>query len=462
MRLLTSSFVVAALLAAAGSAAAQTPQSPRSERPYRGLFGGDTGNAQELLTFSASFGGGYDDDIFAGDSGAGAPSQGNVPSTTFLTASADLGYSLVKSKVSFSANGGSGVGHYPGLNQPSLVHHNGGVSASFQVAHHSRLNVSQSETYQPFYFWGFLPTGVAQVEAIPVFDPGTMTIADAVQAASLGLNQPAIADTVAGSNAEYYLDSSTYLGYSQGLTRNLTFDTSLSYTRSDSKSGTRDFKTQSATAGLSYALAKGLALVFAYSYSDSEYPVAAGQFRSYQGHSINAGVNFNKALSFSRRTTLSFSTGTVAINDSVTTHYDIVGNVQLTHELGRSWSTGVGYYRSVSYVETFVAPVLTDSASGSLDGLISRAMQFQASVGLSRGNVGYGVASEFRSVYASTGLRYALTRNVALSTYYGYYHYDFDSGIVLPLGTPRNSNRQSISFSVEFWHPIIQRNRSKS
>ena len=51
-------------------------QSPRSERPYRGLFAGDTGNAEQLLTFSASFGGGYDDDIFANSGvGAGQPTN---------------------------------------------------------------------------------------------------------------------------------------------------------------------------------------------------------------------------------------------------------------------------------------------------------------------------------------------------------------------------------------------------
>ena len=46
---------------------------PRSERPYRGLFAGDTGNARQLLTLSASFGGGYDDDVFANQAGSSPP-----------------------------------------------------------------------------------------------------------------------------------------------------------------------------------------------------------------------------------------------------------------------------------------------------------------------------------------------------------------------------------------------------
>jgi outer membrane translocation and assembly module TamA len=67
MRILSVLVVVATLVVAAPAGA----QTPRSERPYRGLFAGDTGNAQQLLTLSASLGGGYDDNIFANGSDLG-------------------------------------------------------------------------------------------------------------------------------------------------------------------------------------------------------------------------------------------------------------------------------------------------------------------------------------------------------------------------------------------------------
>src|SRR5436309_2042874 len=58
-----------ALLALALPAFAQQQQRP--ERPYRGLFGGGVGNAEQLLTLSVQFGGGYDGNILAGSAGNG-------------------------------------------------------------------------------------------------------------------------------------------------------------------------------------------------------------------------------------------------------------------------------------------------------------------------------------------------------------------------------------------------------
>jgi hypothetical protein len=465
MRLFTSTLVVAALLAGAGTADAQVAQNPRSERPYRGLFGGDTSKADTLLTFSASFGGGYDDDIFATDQGGGIPSGGvgtAQPSSTFLIGSASLGYSVLKSKMSFQATGGTGIGHYPSLDHPQLVHHYGSVSGSFQVGRHASLTAGQSETYQPLYFWAWLPLSIAPADPTPVFDPASMTINDAVQAASLGVQQPVAADAVAASSADYYLASNTDVAYNQGLTQRLSLNASYAYRRSDSQSGLRDFQAQSATGGLQYSLAKGLGLIFDYTYTDSQYPSATGTNVGYRGSSINAGVNYDKALSFSRRTRLSFQTGTSAVNDGVQTHYNLIGNVYLTREIGRSWTAGAGYNRAVSYLETFRAPVLSDTASASITGLISRNTQFQALVGASRGDVGYGLANGYRSFYATTGVRFAFTRNVGVSVYYGYFKYDFENGVFLPVAMSRKSNRQTISFSVDFWKPLIQHNRSSS
>jgi hypothetical protein len=464
MRILFASIVVSALVASAAPSAAQTPSGPRSERPYRGLFAGDTGNARQLLTLSASFGGGYDDDVFANQAGSSPPPGSSIAgaggSSSYLTGSAQLGYSLSKSGVAFSASGGTGAGHYPGLSEPTTVHHSAGASASFQVARHASVSVSQSEAYQPFYFWQWLPLDVTPSEVTPVFDPGTMTIADAVQATALGVKQPIAGDAVAGQQAEYYLSSDTSVGYTQGLAQHLNLSMGYGYHRSDSKSGTRNFESQSVGGSLGYSLAKGVSLKAGYAYSTTEYPLANGTVDRFVGQSIDGGVDYNKALSFSRRTTLSFQTGMAGVSDGQTIHYGLIGNVQLTHELGRSWSTGVAYSRNVSYTETFRAPVLSDNLSASINGLLSRTVQFQASAGASRGDVGYTSNNGYTSYYASTSTRYAFSRKAGLSVYYAYYRYSFGSGIVLPPGISSFTNRQSFGFSVDTWVPLIQRNRS--
>ncbi len=458
MRMFLASFVSAALVAAAATPAAAQLSAPRPERPYRGLFAGDTGNAQQLLTLSASFGGGYDDDIFANNSTAGTSNNGG--STSFLSGSAGLGYSLSKAKKAFSASVGGGVGHYPGLQEPTITHFNAGVNASMQVGRHSSISFSQTETYQPFYFWSAFPGEIAPVDTTPVFDPGTMTIADAVQATALGIKPLIAADGVVGQEAEYYLDSDTSVGFTQGLSEHLSLTGGYNYRRSDSQSGIRDFESQGGSAHLGYSLGKGLSIGGGFGYSVNDYPRGDGLVDRYESKTIDGGVNYNKALSFSRRTTLTFSTGMSGVSYGGEVHYGLLGNVQLVRELGRTWSTSVGYSRNVSFSETFRAPVLSDNLFGGIGGLLSRQWQFHASAGASRGDVGYGSANGFQSYVVSTGARYAFMRKAGLSVYYAYYRYSFENGIVLPPGISKFTNRQSFGFSVDTWVPLLQRNRS--
>ena len=132
-----------------------------------------------------------------------------------------------------------------------------------------------------------------------------MTIADAVQAASLGVKQPIAADAVVGQQAEYYLSSDTSVGYTQGLSQHLNLSMGYGYQRSDSKSGTRNFESQSVRRSAQLqprarACRSGPATATA----TTEYPLANGTVDRFGGSSIDGGVDYNKALSFSRRTTL--------------------------------------------------------------------------------------------------------------------------------------------------------------
>ena len=54
--------MIAALLCASPVAA---QQQGRPERPYRGIFGGGVGDAEQLLTVNFGVSGGYDDNILA-------------------------------------------------------------------------------------------------------------------------------------------------------------------------------------------------------------------------------------------------------------------------------------------------------------------------------------------------------------------------------------------------------------
>jgi hypothetical protein len=104
--------------------------------------------------------------------------------------------------------------------------------------------------------------------------------------------------------------------------------------------------------------------------------------------------------------------------------------------------------------------VQSDSLFAGISGLFSHKTQFSASVGASRGEIGYSGANNYNSAYASAGLRYGLSRRTGVSVNYTLYRYTFDRAILLPAGVLNHTNRQAIRVSFELWEPLIQRNRS--
>lgn len=100
---LVLSFALGFLVLAAVPAHAQLP---RPERPYRGLFGGGTGNWEQSLVANASIGGGWDDNLVA-DARGDRPARPNDLNTSARGGlgqfSGALAYSLSRSRLSVSA-----------------------------------------------------------------------------------------------------------------------------------------------------------------------------------------------------------------------------------------------------------------------------------------------------------------------------------------------------------------------
>ena len=117
-------------------------------------------------------------------------------------------------------------------------------------------------------------------------------------------------------------------------------------------------------------------------------------------HNLNIGVDYRKPLSRSRRTFLRFRTGSViaeeletgaVIGEQVETgagigdpvegrRFEATGSASLVHQIGRTWSAQAQYRREVGYLEGFARPVLSDSANGTLGGLLTRRTDFYVNV----------------------------------------------------------------------------------
>ena len=107
-------------------------------------------------------------------------------------------------------------------------------------------------------------------------------------------------------------------------------------------------------------------------------------------HNIDVGIDYNRPLSFSRRATLAFGTGSTAVQDYTGTHYHLTGNANLNYELNRTWNASLGYTRDAQFLENVRQSVFADSLLASLHGLFTRRFEFYRDGECLPGNGGHG------------------------------------------------------------------------
>ena len=172
------------------------------------------------------------------------------------------------------------------------------------------------------------------------------------------------------------------------------------------------------------------------------------------------GIDYNRTLAFSRRTTLSFSTGTSAFVRERRTVYRLVGWAGLNHELGRTWTAAVAYNRNVALIDTYVddidEPYAYDALSTGLEGLITRRLQFTAVAQASQGRQGFSSDRDYDTYSATVGLNCAVSRYVAVGATYFYYKYDFGDN-PLPPGLLSRAERQGVRVQLTLWAPLFYR-----
>jgi hypothetical protein len=431
MRVLPSLIVVVSVLAAVPAADAQW----RSQRPYRGLFAGGVDDAEHLLTASGSVGTGWDSNLvadalnraFSGPSDVTRQFRGGVS-----TGSAALSYSLNKTAVSFGATAGTTLRYYPSLSNHFIRREYASVGASAILG--AGFSAQGSAIYQPYNVRSLMPS---------LFDPR--------------LGDPSIVDEDFPASTEHYLGYSGGLGYSRQLTRRQTFSMSYGYRGREPVAQAGRFDSHSAGADLRYAVSNGLNLRFGYGYT-----VAYYGDRQFEGHVIDAGVDYNRALSFSRRTTLSFGTGSTATrrarNDSL--RFRLNGSARLNHEIGRSWNATIAYNRGLVFLETWPEPVFSDSASAGVGGLISRRVTTQVSARWVRGRGYFNPDGDQLETYGGGAVvSVAITRYISTGVTYSYYLHDFADRVTLAPGLPTKLERQSVRAYVSMWVPLFQSSR---
>ncbi|HUE86398.1 MAG TPA: hypothetical protein VMO26_10000 [Vicinamibacterales bacterium] len=424
----------AVLLLAASPVSGQTR---RPERPYRGLFASGTEAAEQSLTANVSLAGGYDDNLRAsagsGGGGGGARAAAGSQGGVLGQLTGALAYSRQSDSFTLSASAQSGTRYYPSTEVNFIASSQAQVALTARLFSRTSLSARAGAVRQPDTF-ASLFTGAA----VPTIDEMA----------------PVDLDTL--SSFDYYLAYDGALSLQQDVGRRTKVGAIYGYRRTTGRGERGEFVHQRGGGQITHQLGRGLALRAGYTYGEVKHADGA----RIPNHLIDAGVNYNRSLSFSRRTTLSFGTGTAATHTHDRLRYSLIGDARLNHEIGRTWTAFAAYSRRVLLHESWQEPVFADAVTAGFGGLINRRWELTTTASAALGTVGVDTGGKrFDTYQGSAALTYSLVRYMNVGLTYAYYHYEADASVVLPAGFPRAFGRQSLRATVNLWAPLYQRAR---
>ena len=354
--------------------------------------------------------------------------------------SGGLSYSLDRRRLAFGASASGSTRYYSDTFDGFVGSYGGAVGGTIRFSDSQSFTANQSISYQPYLQFLVFPQ---------LFDP------------AVGQDAPPSLDY--GTAESDYFSYDTSLEYTAGIGRRGSF--ALGYERQDNDfeevdgvATTRDFMSQGGHVRYSHEISKGLGLRVGYAHREARYPGIDAE-RPVVWQSWDVGVDYSRALSFSRRTKLAFSTGSSAIGDSEGTQYRLTGHATLTREIGRTWDASLAYSRDAGFYEGFAEPFFSDSLTASFGGLINRRVQFRAAAGGMVGSVGLSGGQNYDTYFATASLSHGLTRFLGLGTEYFYYRYQFDAGVRLPVGMSSETNRHGVRAYISLWAPLLHRAR---
>jgi hypothetical protein len=411
----------------------------RPERPIRGLFGSGYGASDQSLVVSGSLGAGWDDNVFAGagQRQGGVQDPRRARAGHYGVGSAGLSYGWARDRVQFGASASTTTRYYPGTIGDFISSHGGSAQFSMRVRRGTRLTASQSMAYQPRNLLDLF-AGLDGDES------GLVPIADE--------------DAALGVRRYRTMATSGRLSHSHQLDRRSSLDVSYGYLHRQVSWSDRRYGRHSVSGGYRRDLTPGLSLRIGYGFNDTRH-YGETDVEPLQTHNVDGGVNYNRALSFSRRTTLSFSTGSRAVTNADRTRFRATGSARLTHQIGRTWSTWVAYNRNVGFIDAFDEPFDYDAATGGIGGMLNRRVQFSASARASYGRLGFAGGRRYDTFSGTAGVSIPLTRFMSAGASYVFHTYTFGEDVVLPPDMSRSLHRHGVRGTVNLSAPLFTRAR---
>lgn len=179
-------------------------------------------------------------------------------------------------------------------------------------------------------------------------------------------------------------------------------------------------------------------------------------------HNIDVGLDLKKRLSLTRRTEVTFTTGTAfikvkPIESAATTgplkQFTVLGNARLNHYFGQTWVAALTYDRGWQIYDGLMAPYLGNGLTAALTGKWGQFLTAGASTGFETG-VPIGTSTgRNRATVANAWLQYAMSARIRIYGQYGFYAQRFSfpsdvTSISLPGRLSRNSARVGLTLTL--------------
>jgi hypothetical protein len=346
-------------------------------------------------------------------------------------------YGRTGERSSLTASGRSGVAYYP-LTNRAYTSLSTKVAASKRVGRHTVVNVTPSFSYAPYFNFGLFP-GLGDTADIPIIAAPDLDLAIAAA--------PVYRYSMSG-------------GIEQTLTDRSSLNVSYSAQRTDVRDLPLGLTMQRASGRFTHSTSRSLGFHVGYAFVDGQYQASARPIRA---HDVDAGLDLHRALSLSRHTTFSFSTGSTILTRGADlssavspsrVQFGLLGHADLLHQIGRTGSLQLSYRRDWRLADGFADPVFVDGVTLGMGGTFNRRATAGIQASYLSGHIAFNPTSQRQESYTGTAwFRVAMTRTLSFYTQYRYYHQNFTT-TALPLDVAPELDRHSVRVGLSLMAPL--------
>ena len=193
---------------------------------------------------------------------------------------------------------------------------------------------------------------------------------------------------------------------------------------------------------------------------------------SLTAHDLDLGVDFHRALSFSRRTSVTFSSGGAVITTEGLTQYMMTGTAGLQHRMGRSWTAAAAFDRRLNVIEGIPQPVVANGLTTSVGGLLGRRAGLRLRGSMMQGRLGLPLSSAdpadetgaaglgtIRTFTTEVRVLYPLWHGWQWYGEHFYYQHELSNPGILSQGVPASLTRSGLRTGVELQMALLRRRR---